>query len=380
MKRYLLKIKNLIRYVFYWGICLVLPINKKRVLVSSYYGLGYGDNLKYVVEELLKNNDLEIIWLVKNKEISKTLPSKVKGVDINSFKSVYYLATSKVWIDNCRKPFILKKRKSQYYVQTWHGFALKKIEKDAENSLSKWYVKNAKKDSKCIDLIISDSKFMDNIYKNSFWYSGETQILGSPRNDIIIEPKKVKEKVYSYFKLDNSVKTVLYAPTFRADGSLKAYNLDYDKLLKACKERYGEEFVALVRLHPNVINKSSDLTFTSKVINASTYPDMQELLSTVDIVISDYSSLMFDFALSFKPCFQFATDIEEYKKDRDFYFDLNSLPFPLATNNEELFNNIINFEKDSYYSGLKDFYDKVGMNLKGDASIKTAGIINRITK
>lgn len=380
MKRYLLKIKNLIRYVFYWGICLVLPINKKRVLVSSYYGLGYGDNLKYVVEELLKNNDLEIIWLVKNKEISKTLPSKVKCVDINSFKSVYYLATSKVWIDNCRKPFILKKRKSQYYVQTWHGFALKKIEKDAENSLSKWYVKNAKKDSKCIDLIISDSKFMDNIYKNSFWYNGETQILGSPRNDIIIEPKKVKEKVYNYFKLDNSVKTVLYAPTFRADGSLKAYNLDYDKLLKACKERYGEEFVALVRLHPNVINKSSDLTFTSKVINASTYPDMQELLSTVDIVISDYSSLMFDFALSFKPCFQFATDIEEYKKDRDFYFDLNSLPFPLATNNEELFNNIINFEKDSYYSGLKDFYDKVGMNLKGDASIKTAEIINRITK
>ena len=380
MKRYLLKIKNLIRYVFYWGICLVLPINKKRVLVSSYYGLGYGDNLKYVVEELLKNNDLEIIWLVKNEEISKTLPSKVKGVDINSFKSVYYLATSKVWIDNCRKPFILKKRKSQYYVQTWHGFALKKIEKDAENSLSKWYVKNAKKDSKCIDLIISDSKFMDNIYKNSFWYSGETQILGSPRNDIIIEPKKVKEKVYNYFNLDNSVKTVLYAPTFRADGSLKAYNLDYDKLLKACKERYGEEFVALVRLHPNVINKSSDLTFTSKVINASTYPDMQELLSTVDIVISDYSSLMFDFALSFKPCFQFATDIEEYKKDRDFYFDLNSLPFPLATSNEELFNNIINFEKDSYYSGLKDFYDKVGMNLKGDASIKTAEIINRITK
>lgn len=380
MKRYLLKIKNLIRYVFYWGICLVLPINKKRVLVSSYYGLGYGDNLKYVVEELLKNNDLEIIWLVKNKEISKTLPSKVKGVDINSFKSVYYLATSKVWIDNCRKPFILKKRKSQYYVQTWHGFALKKIEKDAENSLSKWYVKNAKKDSKCIDFIISDSKFMDNIYKNSFWYNGETQILGSPRNDIIIEPKKVKEKVYNYFKLNNSVKTVLYAPTFRADGSLKAYNLDYDKLLKACKERYGEEFVALVRLHPNVINKSSDLTFTSKVINASTYPDMQELLSTVDIVISDYSSLMFDFALSFKPCFQFATDIEEYKKDRDFYFDLNSLPFPLATNNEELFSNIINFEKDSYYSGLKDFYDKVGMNLKGDASIKTAEIINRITK
>jgi CDP-glycerol glycerophosphotransferase len=107
---------------------------------------------------------------------------------------------------------------------------------------------------------------------------------------------------------------------------------------------------------------------------------MQELLSTVDIVISDYSSLMFDFALSFKPCFQFATDIEEYKKDRDFYFDLNSLPFSLAISNDELYKNIISFDNTSYARKLKDFYEKVGMNLSGNASIKTAEIINEITK
>ena len=380
MKKYFSKLKNLIRYVFYWGLCLILPLKKNRVVISSYYGLGYGDNLKYIVDELLKNDNAEIIWLVKNENIAKTLPSCVKSCDINSFKSIYYLATAKVWVDNCRKPFILKKRKRQYYIQTWHGFALKQIEKDAENSLSKWYVKTAKKDSKSIDLIISDSEFMDGIYKNSFWYNGKIERWGSPRNDVILNPKNVKEKVYNYLNLNKEAKTVLYAPTFRVDGSLKAYSINYDKLLEALKKRFNCDFVVLVRLHPNVAEKCKDLVFNDKIISASSYPDMQELLSTVDVVISDYSSLMFDYALTGKPCFQFATDIEEYVKDRSFYFDLTALPFSLSKNNEELEYNLLNFNEGEYAKSLNDFYDKVGMVKSGDASIKTAQFINNLLK
>ena len=380
MKKYFSKLKNLIRYVFYWGLCLILPLKKNRVVISSYYGLGYGDNLKYIVDELLKNDNAEIIWLVKNENIAKTLPSCVKSCDINSFKSIYYLATAKVWVDNCRKPFILKKRKRQYYIQTWHGFALKQIEKDAENSLSKWYVKTAKKDSKSIDLIISDSEFMDGIYKNSFWYNGKIERWGSPRNDVILNPKNVKEKVYNYLNLNKEAKTVLYAPTFRVDGSLKAYSINYDKLLEALKKRFNCDFVVLVRLHPNVAEKCKDLVFNDKIISASSYPDMQELLSTVDVVISDYSSLMFDYALTGKPCFQFATDIEEYVKDRSFYFDLTALPFSLSKNNEELEYNLLNFNEGEYAKSLNDFYDKVGMVKNGDASIKTAQFINNLLK
>ena len=148
----------------------------------------------------------------------------------------------------------------------------------------------------------------------------------------------VKEKVYSFYNLSEETKTVVYAPTFRVDWSLEPYSVDYVRLKKACEERFGGKFVVLVRLHPNIAAKSEELgiTYNDEIINATYYPDMQELLCACDIVISDYSSLMFDFALSYKPCFQYATDIDAYKGDRNFYFDLSDMPFPMATSNDEL--------------------------------------------
>ncbi len=357
----------------------LFPINNKKIIISSYYGKGYGDNLKYIVDELLKANCYKIIWIVKNSEIKKSLPKGVKACKFGSFAATFHYITAKIWIDNCRKGFHFK-RKNQFYIQTWHGFALKKIEKDATQSLCDDYESFATRDSEQIDLIISCSDFMTKIYKNSFWYSGEVAEFGSPRNDVIINQNpSVIYKVREYFGLSESKKIVLYAPTFRKDLSLEPYSLDYDALIDCCNKRYGGEFVVLIRLHPNISELARDINYDENKINATNYPDMQELLVASDIVISDYSSLMFDFALSQKPCFQFATDINAYKGDRNFYFDLSRLPFSVSTDNTMLHQNILSFDEVQYKKQVDEFFDSVGMIRDGKASVRIAELIKEKT-
>lgn len=365
------------RVVLTWLVSSLFPIDNKKIVLSSYYGRGYGDNPKYIAEELIKlGKDLKIIWLVKDDKDAVTLPAGICGVKTYSTKGIFHLCTAKVWVDNCRKGFLLFKRKKQIYIQTWHGFALKRIEKDVESALDRGYVRGAKRDSKYIDYIISDSEFMTNIYKSAFWYDKEIKQWGSPRNDIVINgDENVKDKVFGFFGLSDDTMTVLYAPTFRVDMSIEAYSLDYERARRVFEKRFNKKVVILVRLHPNVVEKSENLAFDGQIINASYYPDMQELLSSCDVVISDYSSLMFDFALSRKPCFQFATDIDDYKNDRNFYFEINNLPFPLAQSNDELESRVEEFDQVSYLEKLNEFYDSVGMVIKGDAAAKCAELI-----
>ena len=369
-------IKKILQELFR-GICFFLPIQKNKIVVSSYYGRGYGDNPKYIIEELLKDKQkLNIIWIVKTLSEKDSLPANVKACKAKSFLNIYHLATARVWIDNCRKSFRYKKKK-QVYLQTWHGFALKRIEKDVEGHLGESYVKCAIKDSKNTDIIISDSRFMTGIYQKSFWYNGEIVEWGSPRTDIILNPRvEIYKNVRNYFGVSNDKKIVLYAPTFRADHSIEPYNIDYNRLKESCENRFGDKFVVLVRLHPNIISKCEFLKFKEgEIINATYYPDMQELLVASDICITDYSSLMFDFALSYKPCFQFATDIQDYKKDRNFYFEIDKLPFSVAQNNDELVKNILEFNREKYEEKLLEFYNKVGMIRDGQASRRCAKYI-----
>ncbi len=356
-----------------WGFCYLLPVKKNKIVISSYYGRGYGDNPKYIVEELRKRKaDLEIIWLTKNDKEKSTLPEGIGTATFGTNSAIYHLSTAKVWIDNCRKAYMFKK-KSQYYIQTWHGFALKRIEKDVADTFPPYYVKEAIKDAAGTDVIISDSDFMTGIYKNSFWYDGEVVKWGSPRNDGIINNSAgAADKIREILKLPEGKKTVLYAPTFRADYSTDCYSIDYARLMDSLKKRFGEDYTVLVRLHPNIVHKCDAIPFSENVINATLYPDMQELLEFADIVISDYSSLMFDFSMMLKPCFQFATDIEAYKGDRNFYFDLEKLPFDLACNNDELENAILSFDLPAYQKKLTEFFDSVGMVRDGKASEKCA--------
>ena len=358
-----------------WVLSLVLPVDKKKVVFCSYYGRGYSDNPKAIADAMLAAKiDAKLVWLVKNEKEAASLPAGIKPCPYDSVKRIWELATARVWVDNCRK-YDRFKKKNQFYLQTWHGFPLKRIEKDAIESLPADFERGAMRDSKHTDLLLSNSAFETEVLQRCFWYDGEIAEYGSPRNDVFFKPDpKVSAKVREMFALPEGRKMVLYAPTFRADHSIEAYFLDAKRLHDACCKRFGGEWTVLIRLHPNVAQQSKTLfPYDGKtIVDATMYPDMQELLSVADILITDYSSSMFDFALSGKICFLFALDVDAYMKDRNFYFSLQDLPFPLVNSNDAMVNLVETFDVEKYNNKRKAFYDELAFCEDGQASHRCA--------
>jgi CDP-glycerol glycerophosphotransferase len=294
----------------------------------------------------------------------------------------YYreMATAAVWVDNARKAADIVKRKDQYYIQTWHGMvALKQIEKDAQNSLSVGYLDDAKNDSKMADLILSGCGFFTKLCRRAFWYDGEILECGSPRLDVLFQLSEEKlRSVKAQLGIGEGKKVILYAPTFRANGNTGCYIQNYEQILSALKEKTGEDWVFAVRLHPNVANKAGFIAYSDRLINATVYPDLYELIPMADIVISDYSSLMFDSALIRKPVFLYATDIAEYTADRNFYFDIEKLPFPLARSSQELLENMLNCNEKEYLAAVDNFNESLDYYENGTASETVANKIMEV--
>lgn len=363
----------------------IIPIKNNKIIFSNFSGKGYGDNPKYILEEINKRQlKCDLVWVLKDRKDKVSLPQNVRYVKYNSIRYFYDMCTAKVWVDNHRKIIDLNKRKEQYYVQTWHGgIAFKKIEKDAEDSLDPNYIKQAKHDSQMISLMVSNSTFCTNMFKTAFWYNGEILECGSPRNDIIINneidrSKYIKDKL----KIRTDKKIVLYAPTFRKDEGIKYYNIDFERLVKELNEKYNKKWIVLLRLHPNIAHKSKELckNASNNILDVSNYEDMYELMLISDILITDYSSVMFEFSLASKPVFLYANDIDEYIKDRGFYFDYTDLPYTIAENNEDLINHINNFDNDGYQIQLKEFFNRIGLKETGEASQEVVNIIEKEIK
>lgn len=359
----------------------LIPINNKKVVVSNYYGKGYGDNPKYIVSELLSTKkDYDIVWLVlpnKNYEF----PNGIRPVKYSTLRSIYELATAKIWIDNCRKFSSITKRENQFYIQTWHGgIALKKIEKDTANTLTAKYTMDAICDSKMVNLMISNSKFNTALYNTSFWYEGDILEVGSPRCDIIFNTAAtIKEKVQTYFNFLKDVNIVLYAPTFRNNEDTDIYKMDFELLRRNLNLKFGNDWIVLIRLHPNISEKNTFMDYTDHIINASEYEDMYELMAVSDILITDYSSTMFEFSMIKKPVFLYAPDFDEYIEERNFYFDIMSLPYPLSLTFENLIINIQNYEESNYHNELEKFYEQISLFENGEASRTVANLIQEIT-
>ena len=325
MKQILKKVKSVFRKV--WKLILRLPIfkiNNKKIVFDNFNGKGFGCNPKYIATELIKENvDCDMVWLVN--DMNTEMPKEIRKVKYGSFKSYYELTTAKIWIDNVRNYKGIPKKKKQFYIQTWHAsIGFKKCEADIEKLLPEQYVKEAKNDGQITDLMISDSNFVTNVFKSAFWYNGKIEQIGLPRNDILNElPEKIKKKVYDYFKIEYSKKIVIYAPTFRKEEKEDYIKFDYHKCCKILSEKFGGEFVLLIRLHPNDVEHAKQIKEDEFVKNATLYPDIQELLAVSEVGITDYSSVAFDLAIVGKPVFLLCKDYENFiKKERDLFFDM----------------------------------------------------------
>lgn len=359
---------SLLGYLFF-----LIPINPNKIVICNFFGKGYGDNGKYITEEIISRNlDYEVVWLLK-KELMKNskFPDQVRPVKNESVKAIYELSTSKFWVDNSRKYFFPPKKKGQIYIQTWHSsVGIKKIEGDAEEYLSKEYIKVAKKDSKITDVMTSGSQFNSERFRRAFWFNKIILNIGTPRNDILINPdKNKKEEIKKKLGVNQENKIMLYAPTFRRYTSTNDQGLDINEIQSSLEKKFGGEWTTIIRYHPNLTKDSRFTQQYEHAINASNYDDMQELLLITDCLITDYSSVMFDFCLLMKPCFLYVPDLlEYYKRERALNFNLNELPFLVSEDLQSLNEKILSFNDQSYREEVKLFLDKIGSYENGHAS------------
>lgn len=370
MKKFVDKIKKNIKLLVIHMFNL-LPIKNNKIFLLSYYGSQYGCSPKYISEYLVDNypkGKFDIVWAFNDINSNKNIRG-IRRVKIMSLKYFYEICTSKVIITNFRTTDLFVKRNNQYYIQTWHSsLRLKQIEKDVEETLEPSYIEMAKKDSKKCDLLLSGCKFSTEIFKRAFWYNGEILECGTPRNDIFFGKSLIHNEIKNKIGIDEGKKVILYAPTFRKNEGLEVYNIDYKKVIEAAQKRFSGDWVVLIKLHPHLMAESFKLVYGEDVIDVTKYDDIQELLSISDILISDYSSLMFDFAITNKPCFLYTPDLDRYiSKDRGLYFDIEKLPFVVAKDNVELYRGIMNFDEEVYKNRISDFSRKIGSFENGTA-------------
>ncbi len=355
------RIKNYIRRILYF-----FPIQKKKVVFVNFDGEGFGDNLKYLAEEIRRQQlPWKLIWLIRGE---KEIPSYIKPINIDGLIAFYELSTAKFLISNSKKNipinYISQKKKRQYYLQTWHGdFALKYIEKEIEATFSPGYVARSKVDSEATNAVLSGNKQFSKILRESFWLPEHCDILefGIPRNDIYFRGDNYRDLLKRQYGFSEDDKILLYAPTFRDDLDVSCYNIDFEHLTRTLPQTVEKKWKIIVRLHPNVSSRIDLFSFNDHVINGSDYADQQELCMISDCLVTDYSSIMGDFLLMKKPVFLYVPDLEKYSDKssgrglRDLFYHL---PFSRSRNQGELESNFLGFNGLEYVEQVNVFMQK----------------------
>lgn len=369
----------------------IFPINKKKIFVKNFGGRGFGDSPKYIISYILNHySNFDVVWSVKG---AFDFPKQIRVIDetgiIGLVRSIFEQVTAKVWIDNSRKLWFERKRKNQYYIQTWHGdIGIKKAAGDVVENMQLKEILSAKQDSKMADLFVCGNEWMCKRYREAYWYDGEIAKCGLPRRDIFYSiTDEAINNIKHHLNIPKEAKLLLYVPTFRNEDIFSnklgayAFSFDWNSVLDSLKVRFGGEWCGLMRLHPNAVQYCKDLILPSRVKNVTQYPDVNELYCISDCCISDYSSSLFEFGVTKKPGFIYAPDKKEYAVERGYYFKEDQIPFPIAKDIKELVDNILSYDEDNYRRKHSGFYvNTIRMYSEGHASKYLAERIVEVCK
>ena len=361
-------------------------VDEKKIFFFTFQG-DYTCNPKYITEGLIKQNvNCKIVWGVRERQLKNQymVPNQVIMVDRYTYDFYREMATSKIWIINSVEVFKnpLPKKKEQILIETWHGsLGIKRF--DASVNSGKAWVEAANLCGKIADYCISNSKFENSVYRETFWRNTELLEVGHPRNDILFlsseERKELTDKTRTEIGVGREYRLLLYGPTFRDSHEFDSYDIDYKRLIENLKNKFGGEWKILVRFHPTVRSYAKGkIGKFDGVVDVTDYPDIQELMMISDVAITDYSSWIYDYVLSRKPGCIFATDIEEYNTERGFYYPLESTPFLIARSNDELIENILKFNDAVYRQKVEEFLKDKGCFEDGHASERVVEKIKEI--
>lgn len=317
------------------------PLEARTVVCMSFSGASVHDNPAPIARELKARGLVEkIIWIADDREFSREIDGEL--LVPNSRDAIRAMHTAKYLINNAHFPHYFRKRTGQIYVQTWHGTPLKKVGNDVPaTSLSNSYRDLMSREAKYWDLLVAQCCTAAEKLRKAFQYEGEMVVAGYPRNDSLFDTDTMA-RLRSDFRtragLNEEQTVVLYAPTWRDNASIGLGANGFEKLdIKRLLDAVGNDARLLLRGHTNTQGFAREIE-DQRILDVSGVSDLNSLVAASDMLITDYSSIFFDYQLSNKPIIGFATDLETYAGTlRGMYFDYESVfPGMIATSNDEL--------------------------------------------
>lgn len=380
--------------------CSLLPIQRNLILFKSFSG-QFSDSPKALSEYIHKKYpEARIVW-IKSMANKDSFPEYVDVILPSSLKYYMYIWKANVIIDNvssvrsswihekdgCIKRILLKyytrKRKGQLSLSTWHGVPLKKIGMDNISFSKDCYL------STNCNFVLSGNEYTKKCLESSLSNSIPVVLSGIPRNDKLINGGDDVSLIKQKLGIPENKKVFLYAPTFRNDvktsGVMQMQNIDFPELFSVLNKKFGGEWCFVFRTHMHVAKEIKRLglleSLGDDIIDGNVHDDMADYLKCTDVLLTDYSSSMFDFIFTKRPCFLYVPDIDDYeKKERGFYIDFNALPFVSSKSVSGLYECICNFNEKDYLRSCDSFLDFLGNADDGNATARVSEEIISILK
>lgn len=349
-------------------------LQTNKIVFISHKGKQYSCNPMYLCEYLLEHypGAFEIVWAFNSPQKFGYLKERgIKVVKTESRAHLKHLMTAKIIVTNVDFYIYLPKVKGQIALDTWHGGGAYKTcgFANIQNLKTRRSQRHFKRLYGKVNLYSSSSSaFTLQTIRESRLFQGEVIECGMPRNDILVNRNRpdINAKVREFFDLDEDIKIVLYAPTYRsADELAEMTQLNIEQLISVLTQRFGGTWCCLYRQHHLGALSGFEC---DNIFPATAYPDMQELLYAADILVSDYSSCIWDFSLQYRPVFLYCPDLNQYASSRDFYMPIEDWHYILARTQEELEKKVLTFNEAEYREGILKHHQELGSFESGDAT------------
>ena len=388
--------------LFYYLMCNLCPVKQNRIVFDSSLGKSYSGNPKHIYEYLMANGyDLnwDCIWFYENEKYN--IPGMSRQVRYGRLRYLYYMATAKVWVFDTRQPEFLLRRKGTYYIQTWHGTPLKKLALDMDrmdmggsmdmedvfmvgegdiDSYKEHFTKNVH----TWDFLISQNPFSSETFRRAFDFHREMLEYGYPRNDILFR-ENTTEGIRSFKRklgLPEDKKIILYAPTWRDDEFSEDDKYEFRPQIsfEKLQKELGDEYIMIVKYHYLIMDAIDWSPYEGFIYHFDQSRDIAELFLVSDILITDYSSVMFDYSILNRPMFFFAYDFYKYKNElRGFYFSYSKeMPGPISTTTDELIEDIHSYDYSVYAQRYEKFKKKYNSIDDGRAASRVLHLMKQL--
>ncbi len=350
----------------------LFPIRKRRILFWSFRGYQYSCSPKYLSEYLHDHfgKEFELVWAFRDPE-KWDLPDGIRKVRYRSIPFFYFHFTAGFIVTNIYPIPLVCTRERQCLIDTWHGGGAYKAA--GFDSGNRGEFRQLEFSRRNISVFLSSSRlFSEYFVRGGMRFKKEILNTGLPRNDIFFySPERqgrIIRDVRDRLGLAGDAKLLLYAPTWRERDA--EYELDPERLRAAFAARFAGRWAVLFRTHMKTGGRTPE-----GVLDVSGYPDMQELLLASDALITDYSSSIWDYGLTGKPCFLYAYDLDQYREGRSFYLDIREWGFPVCETFDGLLAAVEAFDEEQHRRNMREHYRKMGGYDRGNACAAVASYI-----